>query len=186
MTIGHIALLKQDLLFLWVAATTALCLGLVLNQFRDEPITLVYQGKQQRLQNAVERLTSASGSAEPVTALVADFPEFFTLAEFSKFAEGGEGLILDARPEIFHRLGHVPGAISLPRDDFENAYKGLREMLEADKARAIVLYCSGASCEDSELVKRSLLALGFTRLAIFKGGWSEWTAAGRPEESGMK
>lgn len=186
MTPERIAVLKNDLLFLWVAATTAICLGLLLNQFRDVPMTLVYQGKEQRLQAAVERLASAPARAKPPTTQVADLPEFLSLEKFSEFVQQGTALVVDARPEIFHRLGHVPGAISLPRDDFEIAYTGLRETLEADKTRTIVLYCSGASCEDSGLVKDSLLALGFTRIAIFKGGWSEWTAAGKPEEGGVK
>jgi predicted sulfurtransferase len=69
--------------------------------------------------------------------------------------ESKRGLVLDARPEIFHRLGHVPGALSLPRDDFETGYAALKEKLEADRSQPIVIYCSSASCEDSGLVKKT-------------------------------
>lgn len=184
MTSPCFATLKKDLLFLWIAATTALCLGLLVNQFRDTPLPLIYQGKEERLQVAVERLASVPPPSETSASQVASLPEFLTLEEFSEFVDVG-GLVLDARPEIFHRLGHVPGAISLPRDDFENAYTVLREQLEADKSQALVLYCASASCEDSELLKKSLGALGFSNIGIFKGGWSEWTSAGKPEESGL-
>jgi len=185
MTTPRLAFFKQDILFLWMTATTALCLGLLVNQFRDHPLPLIYQNKDARLQEAVERLASApSPTAEPSASSAAHPTEYLTLEEFSEFVDKG-GLVLDARPEIFHRLGHVPGAISLPRDDFENAYAALRARLEADKARSLAVYCSGSSCEDSELVKKSLAALGFTQVAIFKGGWSEWQTAGKPEESGL-
>jgi len=184
MTSRCLAFLKEDLLFLWGAATTAMCLGLLVNQFRDKPLGLIYQGKAERLQAAVVRLAPAPSSAEAFSPREASLPEYLTLEEFGHFARDG-GLVLDARPEIFHRLGHVPGAISLPRDDFENAYKVLREKLEADKTRPIAVYCSGASCEDSELVKKSLAALGFTQVSIFRGGWSEWQGAGKPEEGGL-
>jgi len=185
MTTRRLAFLKENLLFLWMTATTALCLGLLVNQFRDHPLPLIYQNKGARLQGAVERLASAPSPAAELSASSAAHPtEYLTLEEFSEFVDKG-GLVLDARPEIFHRLGHVPGAISLPRDDFENAYATLRATLEAGKTRPLVVYCSGSSCEDSELVKKSLVALGYTQVAIFKDGWSEWQAAGKPEESGL-
>jgi 3-mercaptopyruvate sulfurtransferase SseA len=97
--------------------------------------------------------------------------------------ENKRGLVLDARPEIFHRLGHVPGALSLPRDDFETGYAALKGKLEADRSQAIVIYCSNASCEDSGLVKKSLSALGFINIALYEGGWSDWTNAKKPEET---
>ena len=177
--------MKPNLIFLWVTATSALCLGLLLNQFRDVPLPLIYQAKEARLLKAVERIAAAPSPATSTATPVEMLPEFLTLEEFSEFAESGQGLVLDARPEIFHRLGHVPGAISLPRDDFENTYQALREKLEADKSQPVVLYCAGTSCEDSDLVKTSLQALGFTNIGIFKGGWSEWQRVSKPEESNL-
>src|SRR5690606_30147899 len=88
----------------------------------------------------------------------------------------GEGIVLDARPEVFHRIGHIPGALSLPREDFENAYASLKEVLEVDKEQIIVVYCSSMSCQDSELVRRALTALGYSRVAILTGGWAAWRA----------
>ncbi len=175
--------LKKDLLFLLVAATTALCLGLLLNQLRDKSLPLFYLTKEQRLETVVESL------ADPLQfpaegPKIQSLPDTLSLEEFSEFVNSKAGLVLDARPEIFHRLGHVPGAMSLAREDFENAYFGLRGMLDSHKTRPIIIYCSNASCEDSELVRKSLVALGFTQIAIFKGGWAEWTAAGKLVESG--
>lgn len=177
--------LKEDLLFIWLLATGALCLALLFNQYRTEPLPLTYESKAERLKSAVTRIEAevaeveVSPAAEPEQSL----SEFVSLDEFSKIVKEKKILILDARPEIFHRLGHIPGALSLPRDDFENAYMALKETLESRKTQPVVVYCSGSSCEDSHLVKSSLEALGFTQISVFKGGWSEWTQAGKPEET---
>jgi 3-mercaptopyruvate sulfurtransferase SseA len=172
--------LRSDLMILWLVATTALCVGLLVNQFRDTPLSLVYKDKAERLQDSVQRIaTQQQAAAAPVSHL----PEKLSLEEFSAYSQEKRGMILDARPEIFHRLGHVPGALSLPRDDFEAGYAALKGKLESDRSQMIVIYCSSTSCEDSGLVKKSLASLGYTNLALFEGGWSEWTNAKKPEET---
>lgn len=172
--------LRSDLLFLWLVATTALCGGLLINQFRDTPLPFVYKNKAERLEDVVQRI--ASPPAPSAAAPRVQLPEKLSLEEFSSYVDSLQGPVLDARPEIFHRLGHVPGALSLPRDDFEKGYAALKGKLEADRSQPLVIYCASSSCEDAGLVKKSLAALGFTNLAIFEGGWSEWTSAGKPEE----
>ena len=126
---------------------------------------------------AVEQITST-----PQATKTSDVPEYMGLEEFRVLVESKGALILDARPEIFHRLGHVPGALSLPREDFEASFALHRNHLEADKGALVVIYCSGSSCEDSGLVRKALHRLGFTQISVFKGGWSAWTSAGLPEE----
>ena len=168
--VSKISCLKKDAAFFLLLATVSLCVGLLINQFRDKPLPLVYQTKEERLQQSVRKLVEArTTEAKPVV----DLPEILSLEEFAGFVENKRGVVLDARPEIFHRLGHVPGALSLPREDFENAYPALRPKLETDFSQTIVIYCASVRCEDAELVKKALAALGFTRLSIFKGGWTE-------------
>ena len=173
--------LRSDVMLIWLVATTALCVGLLINQFRDTPLPLVYKDKAERLQDSVQRIVSKELASAPVP--IVQLPEKLSLEDFSSYVENKRGLVLDARPEIFHRLGHIPGALSLPRDDFETGYAALKAKLEDDRSQAIVIYCSNASCEDSGLVKKSLSALGFSNIALFEGGWSDWTNAKKPEET---
>lgn len=108
------------------------------------------------------------------------------LEEFRAAIGAGEALVLDARPEIFHRLGHIPGALSLPRDAFEVSFARLLPQLEkqiAGRPPLLLLYCQSASCEDALLVANALARNGFSRLAIFQGGWDEWERSGLPVES---
>jgi rhodanese-related sulfurtransferase len=142
----------------------------------------VYQSKEARLQQAVRNIAQTPASPE-ASAPQAALPAELSLQEFKAFADSSTGIVLDARPEIFHRLGHVPKAISLPRDDFQNAYQTQRPKLETNKEVQIAIYCSGGHCEDSHLVKKALADLGFHNVSIFKGGWAEWTGAGLPEET---
>jgi len=174
--------LRRDFLGLWILLTTAVVLGLLINQFRDSRLPAVYQNKEARLKQAVQNIVQ-SPPAPSSTAEAAPFPEQLSLQEFESFVGSGKGVVLDARPEIFHRLGHVPKAISLPREDFENAYQAQRPKLEADKNIPIAIYCSGGHCEDSDLLKTALVGLGFRQVAIFRGGWAEWTNAGLPGET---
>ncbi len=171
---------RSDLLLLWFLATAALCIGLLVNQFQDVPLPFVYRNKAERMQDSVQRI--GIPLPEPIPKPQSQLPETLSLEEFSSLVDSRVGVILDARPEIFYRFGHVPSALSLPRDGFETGYALLRDKLEADRSQPLVIYCSSASCEDAALVKESLLALGFNNLAIFEGGWSEWTGAGKPEE----
>lgn len=169
--------LKNDLTALWLLATISLCSGFLINQFRDTPMPLVYQTKEDRMMKAVTQIAAAEKTLATPSETV---PEYLELDEFRAIVEGKKGIVLDARPEIFHRLGHVPGAVSLPREDFENAYAQHQSLL-ADKSALIAIYCSSSSCEDGDLVRRALNKLGYTRATVFKGGWSAWTSAGLPE-----
>jgi len=165
-------------------ATAALCAGLVINQFRDTPLPLMYKPKAARIDDAVAKIVT-----EPKAELMFSRPQpdslpaRLTLEELQIFVNQKQGLVVDARPEIFHRLGHVPGALALPRDNFETFYRQHQSILESDKTQALVIYCSGGSCEDSDLIESALRKLGYTRISIFQGGWSEWKNAGLPEET---
>ena len=172
---------RSDLVALWILLTSALCVGLLINQFRDHPLSLVYKTKAERLQESVKHI-QANPSSPVVVATDAPLPKSMSLESVTDYVQARRGVILDARPDIFYRVGHIPGALSLPRDDFEHGYALLKEKLESNRSQPIVIYCSGAGCEDSQLVRNSLTALGFTNLALFEGGWSTWTDARKEEE----
>jgi len=180
-------LLGADFLQVGILITMGLCAGLLINQFRDAPLPWIYQSKTERLDRAVTGLTSKETSIpnekkKETTPPRETVPESLTLEQFHAYVTGKKALILDARPELFHRIGHVPGSIALPRDEFEVYYKKHQSEMEKDKAQPLVIYCSGGSCEDSGLVSETLKKLGYTNVGIFRGGWDEWTHAGLPQE----
>jgi rhodanese-related sulfurtransferase len=178
--IDFVRIVGGDLLALVGIGTAATCLGLLINQFRDDRLPLIYESKTQRIEKAVAKIAVESPvDSNSDLMLPPDIP----VGQMKTFSEERSVLILDARPEIFHRLGHIPGAVSFPREDFENAYSALRQKIEADKSQPLAVYCSGASCEDSELVVKGLSSLGYTNIGMFRGGWAEWQRTGLPEET---
>ena len=89
---------------------------------------------------------------------------------------------LDARRSADYAQGHVPGAWSLPVWE-----AGLEARITEFEARAdpqprspLVLYCSGGECEDSQLLARKLVELGYRNLLIYRDGFPDWIAKGRP------
>ena len=179
-------LLGADFLQVGILITVGLCAGLLINQFRDAPLPWIYQSKTERLDRAVTGLTANEkgipNEEKKDASSNETVPESLTLEQFQAYVTGKKVLILDARPELFHRIGHVPGSIALPRDEFEVYYKKHQVEMERNKAQPLVIYCSGGSCEDSGLVSETLKKIGYTNVGIFRGGWDEWTHAGLPEE----
>lgn len=91
-------------------------------------------------------------------------------------------LFLDARPIDFYPMGHIPGALPLPEDDFDRAFAKLEETLR--RRFDIVVYCSGYGCEASHIVSRKLRERGI-QAAILHEGWPAWTDAGYPVTVGQ-
>jgi rhodanese-related sulfurtransferase len=82
-------------------------------------------------------------------------------------------VFIDARLAADYERGHLDGAISVPVDANDTLRQKRTSALP--KNSRIVLYCQSAGCKFAERVAVRLLDDGFTNLAIFKGGWTEWT-----------
>jgi rhodanese-related sulfurtransferase len=72
--------------------------------------------------------------------------------------------------------GHLPGAVNLPLEGFAE----LATRLLPDKTAEIVVYCSGQTCQNSDIAQRKLRSMGYKKVRVFKGGKAEWSAAGQP------
>jgi rhodanese-related sulfurtransferase len=92
-------------------------------------------------------------------------------------------LFLDARPVDFYELGHIPGALPLPENKFDEYFAKLEAQLRS--SLDIIVYCSGFGCEASHMVARKLKEKGVPA-AILHEGWPAWTDAGYPTKEGME
>jgi len=92
--------------------------------------------------------------------------------------EKHQGIFLDARRSELFREGHIPGAKSLPLDDFDKVYP----LISFSKDSAYIIYCEGRDCEFSDLLALRLYSLGYRKLAVFPGGWEEWIKGNHPVE----
>jgi len=174
---------KSDAVGIAFVLAITMAAGWFINCERGRRLPLRYQTAAERMEAVVREIGTEHDGRRPVSDHVNSDTEI-TLVDFKAIVRFSKSWVVDARPAVFHRLGHVPGALSLPRNNFASAYEAIKTELEKNRHRPIVVYCSGEACADSELVCGALQKLGYTNLAIFRGGWSEWTAAGLPEEKG--
>lgn len=82
-------------------------------------------------------------------------------------------VLLDVRPALEYRQGHIMGARSIPLEE-------LRQHLhELDPGREIVAYCRGPYCLFAGEAVALLRANGFSALR-YTEGFPDWAAAGLP------
>ena len=178
---GKVRGLAVDCAGLLVLAAFSLLVGCFVNRLRANPLPWVYESRARTMDRAVARLEDHP--ALPSTpAAVEEVPHEIRLDDFQSFVMARQGLVLDARPAVFYREAHVPGAVSLPREAFAETYPLLRATLEPSKDRPIAIYCSGTDCPDSQLLSDALTKLGFRHLLIYTSGWDEWSQTGLPQE----
>jgi rhodanese-related sulfurtransferase/DNA-binding transcriptional ArsR family regulator len=82
-----------------------------------------------------------------------------------------EIVLLDVRPEVEHRAGHLPGSISIPLDELG------RRLCEIPEGKLIVAYCRGPYCVFADEALERLAGHGW-EVARLEEGIAEWQVAG--------
>ena len=81
-------------------------------------------------------------------------------------------LWIDARSADQFALNHMPGALNLSEQQFDDQLVQHLDVLQTNM-KPVVVYCSGQKCEASRKVMERLKEMGFVKNAfVFKGGWS--------------
>lgn len=139
-------------------AAAGLIMGLAANFFAARPLPLL------------RALTEPGTAAANIHFSEVD-------ADFVRAIGPGSGtLLLDARAAAAFRLGHIPGALSLPLAEFARSFPPLAYRLR--EARMLVAYCSGPNCNDSRDLARRLWEQGLKNLLLYKGGMEDWNEKG--------
>jgi rhodanese-related sulfurtransferase len=120
------------------------------------------------------------GFALSSNVLVKPGDETIPAAEAKRRLEAG-ALVLDARPKMNYDVEHVPGALSLPEEEFDAAWARLEPRVR--DSLDVVVYCAGFGCEASHVVARKLKERGVPAV-ILDEGWPAWTDAGYPVRTG--
>jgi rhodanese-related sulfurtransferase len=111
-------------------------------------------------------------------------PLMTDLGAFRQALAAPETVLVDARPALFYKMGHIPGAVSLPADETDAAaLAAWRAGLTSDAV--IIVYCTDDLCHLADQLAQQLLALGLAP-AIFAPGFAGWEAAGLPVVSEIK
>lgn len=91
---------------------------------------------------------------------------------------GGTVLWLDARPDEQFARRHIPGALQLNEDRWDDLLRAM--LLQWSPDRKLVVYCSRETCHAShEVAERLRKEAGLTNVYVLQGGWEEWETAHR-------
>ncbi|MFH1743089.1 MAG: rhodanese-like domain-containing protein [bacterium] len=99
-----------------------------------------------------------------------------SVEEVADLIENGSALFIDAREPKEFILGHIPGAINIPAQEFSKYYQQYADWLPVDLP--LVVYCQGDPCDESREALANLQAFGHKNLVLFPGGWLEWKLVG--------
>lgn len=102
-----------------------------------------------------------------------------SIEQLFSLSESERVLLVDCRPGLFYRLGHIKGALNMPLKKYQamnNANKAHFDRALAD-GRIIVFYCQNLNCPDAYLFAKAIAKEGYST-SVYKGGWEEWKASG--------
>ncbi len=88
-----------------------------------------------------------------------------------KAVGSGDVVFLDVREPGEWNLGHVPGAVHIPRGQLEGKVEGA-----VDRSKRVILYCAGGS--RSALAADTLQQMGYGDVASLRGGFKAWADSG--------
>lgn len=88
---------------------------------------------------------------------------------------GTNAIWVDARPEAEFELGHVPGAVLLNEDRWNELLAPMLAVWSPEKK--IVVYCASESCGSSrEVARRLRQEAQLKNVFVLEGGWEAWQA----------
>jgi len=93
-------------------------------------------------------------------------------------AWGRNAIWVDARPEVEFERDHVPGAVPLNEDRWNELLPRFLATLSPEKR--VVVYCSSQSCNAGREVARRLQdEAQLKNVFVLQGGWEEWLKSNR-------
>jgi rhodanese-related sulfurtransferase len=93
--------------------------------------------------------------------------------ELARRLQEGDVIIVDVRPEVEYRAGHIAGAVSIPIDQLARRLRDLPPEVD------VVAYCRGPYCVFADDAVRLLRRRG-RRAHRLEDGFPEWQRAGLP------
>jgi rhodanese-related sulfurtransferase len=102
--------------------------------------------------------------------------EMVTIAQARSWS--GDAIWVDARPQEEFEREHVPGALLLNEDRWNELFPHVLAVWAPEKR--VVVYCSSDGCGSSrEIAHRLRKEAGLTNVFVLEGGWEAWKKEGR-------
>lgn len=182
--------------FLFIETCQVLVVGLavalVVNQLSPRGLRLGrdYFQESVRLTGDTTAVAAAPVLPSPRVESLKRLPEITANEALALFQDPrraqGQVIFVDARKKNVFQEGHIPEAY--PLDRFYPDQDLPSVMLAGAAAEQVVVYCAGGLCEDSHYAGLQLIEAGLdkSRIRVFAGGFTEWTAHSWPVERGER
>lgn len=122
----------------------------------------------------VERLASVDKLVRDFRKGKIDF-DCVTIDELASKIESEKVFVLDVRPEVEFRKGHIANSVSIPFDQLPSRLK------ELPKRKEIVAYCRGPFCVYADDAVALLKKAGYKAKRLDQG-YPDWAVLGLPVE----
>lgn len=162
---------KKDIIGFFTLSLLAILTGFLVNFL--SPVGIEWIGSWDKTKNH----TSAKTKNQQLEHAV-ELNNPFKIRELVKKKET---LIIDVRIVESYNQGHIPGAVSMPLNEFDQIIDKFIKSTPPDTA--LIVYCSRLECSDSHTFALRLENNGFTNITIYKGGMMEWENMGFKVES---
>ncbi len=108
--------------------------------------------------------------------------KYLDAAAFNQLTEDGNTIVVDMRNHYEYEVGHFENAVEIPSDTFREQLPMAADMLQEQKDKNIVMYCTGGiRCEKASAY---LLHQGFKNVFHLEGGIIQY--AHQAKELGIK
>lgn len=107
-------------------------------------------------------------------------PGEITVMDARRLLDAQRLIWLDARSSAQFAKGHIPGAIPLNEQEWEEQIAAVFDALQNDGGRStVVIYCDAQRCEASKRIRDKMLTLplGDFPIMVLHGGYPAWQAA---------
>ena len=94
--------------------------------------------------------------------------------------DNGTVVVVDALPAAPYASRHLPAAVNLTGEDPDDRVAAVLP----DRAAAIVVYSTDATCDRGPTMADRLQAGGYANVRLYRDGIQDWADAGYPLESG--
>ena len=96
-----------------------------------------------------------------------------TVAESMVLLAASAAVFFDCREPNEYNLGHVPGAVFLPRGNLETKVEAM-----IPREAKVIIYC--ATGNRSALAADTMQQMGYADVASMRGGWRDWVMGDGP------
>ena len=109
-------------------------------------------------------------------------PRIYSADDCLQLLQAGKAVFLDAREAALYKMGHLPGALHVPKEKAEQYLPQLIGLVRSGKV--LIAYCDGQGCMKAQELMKILQGKGVRAPGLFSDGWDGWMEKGLPIDEG--